>query len=153
MKICVNKQKRDGVKRGEKAIRHVMMIIGLCLRIDHSIHIDQGTVEDVKVLDCFESCCFIHLCRRLIDLSTFYTWVEFSLHKKQQTFIKWQTCNHGDMQSYTTLYMFLCNVFIRISQGSPLSQILIFHIHTSFNNYLSLLTIYWSFITDESYIR
>ena len=35
---CVNELKRDGAKkRREKAMRHVMMIIGLCLRIDHSI--------------------------------------------------------------------------------------------------------------------
>ena len=45
---CVNELKRDGAKkkRREKAMRHVMMIIGLCLRIDHSIQIYQDIGED-----------------------------------------------------------------------------------------------------------
>ena len=47
---CVNELKRDGAKkRREKAMRHVMMIIGLCLRIDHRIHTHQGSVEVGKV--------------------------------------------------------------------------------------------------------
>ena len=48
---CVNELKRDGAKkRREKAMRHVMMIIGLCLRIDHSIQIYQDLGEDLKIL-------------------------------------------------------------------------------------------------------
>ena len=53
---CVNELKRDGAKkRREKAMRHVMMIIGLCLRIDHSIQIHQDIGEDWEVLWRFES--------------------------------------------------------------------------------------------------
>ena len=49
---CVNELKRDGAKkRREKAMRHVMMIIGLCLRIDHSIQIYQDIGEDWTIYE------------------------------------------------------------------------------------------------------
>ena len=100
---CVNELKRDGAKkRREKAMRHVMMIIGLCLRIDHSIQIYQDIGEDQNDLLSFES--FRHFVRNLKC-----TCINVILHKKQKTFIKKLTCNHGgDMQSYTSQFMIFC---------------------------------------------
>ena len=42
-------------EKERKQVLHVMMIIGLCLRIDHRIHTHQGSVEVGKVQYAYKS--------------------------------------------------------------------------------------------------
>ena len=47
MDVSTTRNVMESKKEKErKQVRHVMMIIGLCLRIDHRIHTHQGNGED-----------------------------------------------------------------------------------------------------------